>query len=154
MKEGLEVDKAGKVKVTIIVLVTLIETEKLIIHGLGNACACQTVMPKKYHRAHSVVMSVKNLKVAVGQRKIYIRPVQKLLFVVPLISETSSFSSSVLKEKCVYCLKDFTLQSLRAHVLTCLSSSYLSDDDTEDSAPPNVEPFVSNENNSQSNRSR
>ena len=99
-------------------------------------------------------MSVKNLKVAVGQRKIYIRPVQKLLFVVPLMSETSSFSSSVLKEKCVYCLKDFTLQSLRAHVLTCLSSSYLSDDDTEDRAPPNVEPFASNENNSQSNRSR
>ena len=62
----------------------------------------------------------------------------------------------MLKEKCVYCLKEFPLQSLRAHVLTCLLSSYLSDDDAndvreEDSAPPDVEP--SNDNNSESNRS-
>ena len=62
----------------------------------------------------------------------------------------------MLKEKCVYCLKEFPLQSLRTPVLTCLSSSYSSDDDTdevreEDSAPPDVEP--SNDNNSESNRS-
>ena len=98
----------------------------------------------------------KNLKAAAGQGKIYIRPIQRSLSVIPLKSETSSFSSSVLKEKCVYCLKEFPLQSLRAHVLTCLSSSYLSDDDKdgvreEDSAPPDVEP--GNDNNSESNRS-
>ena len=62
----------------------------------------------------------------------------------------------MLKEKCVYCLKEFPLKSLRAHALTCLSSSYLSDDDTddvreEDSFPSNVEP--SNDNISESNKS-
>ena len=61
----------------------------------------------------------------------------------------------MLKETCVYYLKEFPLQSLRGHVLTYLSSSYLSDDDTvdvreEDSAPPDVEPFASNDNNSES----
>ena len=103
-----------------------------------------------------VVMSAKYLKAAVGQGKIYIRPVQRSLSVIPLKSETSSFSTSVLKEKCVYCLKEFALQSLRAHVLTCLSSSYLSDDDKgdfreEDRAPSDAEP--SNDNISESNRS-
>ena len=44
MKEGLEV-KEGKVE--LMVLVTT-EKEKLIIHGLGNLCVCQIVMPKKY----------------------------------------------------------------------------------------------------------
>ena len=56
----------------------------------------------------------------------------------------------MLKEKCVDCLRGF-----RAHLLICLSR-YLSDDDTddareEDSAPPDVEPFVSNDNNLVSN---
>ena len=103
-----------------------------------------------------VVMSAKNLKAGAGQGKIYVRPIQRSLSVIPLKCETSSFSSSVLKEKFVYCLKEFPLQSLRAPVLMCLSSSYLSVDDTdevreEDSAPLNVEP--SNDNNSESNRS-
>ena len=78
------------------------------------------------------MISAKNLKTAAGQGKIYIRPIQRSLTVIPLKSETSSFSSSLLKEKCVYCLKEFSLQSLRAHVLTCLSLSCLSDDDTDD----------------------
>ena len=59
-----------------------------------------------------VVMSAENLKVAAGQGKISIRPVQRSLSVFPLKSETSSFSTSVLKKKCVYCLKEFSLQSL------------------------------------------
>ena len=46
MKEGLEVEE-GKVELTIIVLVILIEKERIIIHGLGNSYVCQTVMPKK-----------------------------------------------------------------------------------------------------------
>ena len=79
-----------------------------------------------------VVMSAKNLKAAAGQGKIYIRPIQRSLSVIPLKPETSSCSTSVLKEKRVYCLKEFPLQSLRAHVLKCLSSSYLSDDDVCD----------------------
>ena len=103
-----------------------------------------------------VVMSAKNLKAATGQGKTDIRPIQRSLSVIPLKSETSSFSTSMLKEKRVYCLKEFPLQSLRAHVLTCLSSSYLSDDDTgdvreEDSAPSDVD--SNNDNISESNRS-
>ena len=66
------------------------------------------------------------------------------------------FPKSLKPLQCVYCLKEFLLQSLRAYVLTCLSSSYLSDDDTgdvreEDSAPSDVEP--NNDNISESNRS-
>ena len=101
-------------------------------------------------------MSAKNLKAAAGQGKIYIRPIQRSLSVIPLKSETSSFSISVLKEKWVYFLKEFPLKSLRENVLTYLSSSYLSDDDAgdvreEDSAPYHVE--SSNENTSESNGS-
>ena len=103
-----------------------------------------------------VVMSAKNLKAATGQGKTDIRPIQRSLSVIPLKSETSSFSTSVLKWKCVYCLKEFLLQSLRVQMLTCLSSSYLSDDDTddvreEDSAPSDDKP--SNDNISESIRS-
>ena len=101
-------------------------------------------------------MSAKILKAAAGQGKIYIRPIQRSLSVILLKPETSSFSISVLKEKWVYFLKEFALKSLREHVLTCLSSSYLSDDDAgdvreEDSVPYHVE--SSNENTSESNRS-
>ena len=71
-----------------------------------------------------VVISAKNLRVAAGQGKIYIRPIQRPLSVILLKSETS-FSISVLKEKYVYYLKEFPLQSLRANVLTCLWLSYL-----------------------------
>ena len=48
-EEGLEVEE-GKVELTVMtgLLVTLTEKEKLIIHGLGNSCVCQIVMPKKY----------------------------------------------------------------------------------------------------------
>ena len=76
-------------------------------------------------------------------------PIQRSLSVIPLKSETSSFSLPLLKGKCVYCIKEFPLQSLRAHVLKCLS--YLSNDDTndvseEDKAPPNIQLFISNVN--------
>ena len=37
----------GRVEPTVMVLVTLIEKEKLIIHELGNLCVCQIVMPEK-----------------------------------------------------------------------------------------------------------
>ena len=47
MKEGLEVEE-GKVEVTVMVLVTLIEKEKVTIYGLRNFCVFQIVMPKKY----------------------------------------------------------------------------------------------------------
>ena len=109
----------------------------------------------KFLEPIDVVMSAKILKASAGQGKIYIRPIQRSLSVISLKSGISSFSSSVLKEKCVHCLKGFPLQSLRSHVLTCLSSNYLSDDDTDDvrerhSAPPNFEP--SNDNISESNR--
>ena len=48
VNKRLEVEE-GKVELTVMVLVTLIEKEKqLIIHGLANLCVCQIVMPKKY----------------------------------------------------------------------------------------------------------
>lgn len=47
VKDGLKV-KEGEVQLIITVLVTLIEKERLILHGLGNSCVCQTVMPRKY----------------------------------------------------------------------------------------------------------
>lgn len=50
MKEGLDVED-GKVDLTIIVFVTLKGKEKekeKLIHGLGNSCVYQTVMPKKH----------------------------------------------------------------------------------------------------------
>ena len=68
------------------------------------------------------VMSAKNLKTAAGQGKIYIRPIQRSLSVIPLKSEASSFSLTMLKD----------------------------DVREEDSASPDVEPFVSNGNNSES----
>ena len=79
----------------------------------------------KFLEPIDVVMSAKILKASAGQGKIYIRPIQRSLSVIPLKTETSSFSISLLKEKCVYCLKEFPLQSLRANVLTCLWLSYL-----------------------------
>ena len=97
-------------------------------HQQKNKCYRRQVWGLKIN----VVMSAKTLKAAAGQGKIYTRPIQRSLSVIPLESETSSFSYSVLKEKCVCCLKEFPLQRLRAHLLTCLSSSYLSDDDTDD----------------------
>ena len=38
----------GSVELTVMVLVTLIEKEKLVIHGLSNFCISQIVMPKKH----------------------------------------------------------------------------------------------------------
>ena len=50
-------------------------------------------------------ISAKNLKAAAGQGKIYIRPIQRSLSVLPLKSEASPCSTSALKEKCVHCYK-------------------------------------------------
>ena len=47
VKAGLKV-KGGEGQLIITVLVTLIEKERLILHGLGNSCVCQTAMPRKY----------------------------------------------------------------------------------------------------------
>ena len=50
-------------------------------------------------------ISAKNLKAAAGQGKIYIRPIQSSISVLPLKSEASPCSTSALKEKCVHCYK-------------------------------------------------
>ena len=70
-------------------------------------------------------ISAKNLKAAAGQSKIYIRPIQRLLSFIPLKLEASPCSTSTLKEKCVYCSKEYPLNVFRSHVLSCLSSKYL-----------------------------
>ena len=68
-------------------------------------------------------ISAKNLKADAGQSKM--RPSQRLLSVLPLKSEASPCSTSTLKEKCVYWYKEYPLNLLRSHVLSCLSSNYL-----------------------------
>ena len=47
-------------------------------------------------------ISAKNPKAAAGQGKIYTRPIQRSLSVLPLKSEVSPSSASALKEKCVH----------------------------------------------------
>ena len=54
-------------------------------------------------------MSAKNRKVAAGQGKVYIRPIQRSLSVPPLKSKASPCSTSALKEKCIHCYKEYPL---------------------------------------------
>ena len=75
-------------------------------------------------------ISAKNLKADAGQSKI--RPSQRPLSVLPLKSEASPCSTSTLKEKCVYWYKEYPLNLLRSHVLSCLSSNYLLSDDSDE----------------------
>ena len=77
-------------------------------------------------------ISAKNLKAAAGQGKIYFRPIQRSLSVLPLKSEVSPCSTSTLKEKCVHRYKEYPLSELRSHVLSCLSSNYLLSDDSDE----------------------
>ena len=49
-------------------------------------------------------MAVKTLKTSVGQGKIYVRPIQRSLSVVPIRQEVLSTTS--LKEKSIYCGKE------------------------------------------------
>ena len=77
-------------------------------------------------------ISAKNLKAAAGQGKIYIRPIQRSLSVLPLKSEASPCSTSALKEKCAHCYKEYPLNVLRSHVLSCLSSNYLLSDESDE----------------------
>ena len=46
-------------------------------------------------------------------------------------SEASLCSTSILKEKCVHCYKEYPLNVLRPHVLSCSSSNYLLLDDSD-----------------------
>ncbi len=65
--------------------------------------------------------SVEKLKEAVGQSKIYIRPVQKSLSTEPL--ERSSQSKSDLKEICVECNCLINLSELRNHSEECFGTT-------------------------------
>ena len=80
---------------------------------------CKVLEPLEYQ------ISAKNLTAAAGQGKIYIRPIQRSLSALPLKSEASPCSISALKEKCVHCYKEYPLNVLRSHVLSCFSSNYL-----------------------------
>ena len=73
-----------------------------------------------------------NLKVAAGQGKIYIRPIQRSLSVLPLKSEVLSCLTSALKEKCVHCYKEYPLSVLLSHVLSYLSFNYLLSGDSDE----------------------
>ena len=77
-------------------------------------------------------ISAKNLKAAAGQGKFYIRPIQRSLSVLLLKSEASPCSTSALEEKCVHCSKEYHLNVLCSHVLSCLSSNYLLLDDSDE----------------------
>ena len=75
-------------------------------------------------------ISAKNLKAAAGQGKIYIRPIQRSLSVLPLKSEASPCSTSAIKVKCVH--KEYPFNVFCSHVLSCLSSNYLLSDDSDE----------------------
>ena len=78
-------------------------------------------------------ISAKNLKAPAGQGRIYIRPIKRSVSVLPLKSEASLCSTSALKEKCVSCYKEYPLNVLRSHVLSCLlSSNYLLSGDSDE----------------------
>ena len=64
-------------------------------------------------------MAVKTLKTSVGQGIIYIRPIQRLLSVIVIRQEVLSTTS--LKEKCIYCGKDFSSKDLISHIDSCFS---------------------------------
>ena len=78
-------------------------------------------------------LSAKNLKAAAaGQGKIYIRPAWRSLSVLPLKLEASPCSTFKLKEKCVHCYKEYPLNLLHSHVLSCVSSNFLLLDDSRE----------------------
>lgn len=60
-------------------------------------------------------MDVENLKRSVGQGKLYIRPIQNSLSILPL-KDSAWNSTSSLKEKCVSCNQLFSVSILRDHV--------------------------------------
>ena len=87
---------------------------------------CKVLEPLEYQ------MSAKNMKTATGQGKIYIRPIQRSLSVLPLKSEVSSCATLAIKGKCVH--KEYPLNVFCSHVLSCLSSNYLLSDDSDESS--------------------
>ena len=72
-------------------------------------------------------MAVKTLETSAGQRKIYIRPIQRSLSVIPIRQEV--LSTAPLKEKCIYCGKQFLLKELRSHIDSCFSFPNFESDD-------------------------
>ena len=94
----------------------------LKIKNCGSFELLQGIPNCKVLELIDAVMSAKNLKTAAGQWNIYIRPIQRSSSVIHLKSGASSFSLTVLKD----------------------------DVREEDSASPDVELFVSNGNNSES----
>ena len=71
-------------------------------------------------------MTVRTFKTSDGQVKIYIKPIQRSLSVIPVREEL--LSSISLKEKCIYCEKEFLLKDLRLHIDLCLSFPNLESD--------------------------
>ena len=72
-------------------------------------------------------MVVKTLKTSIGQRKTYIRPIQRSLSVIPIIQEVLSTTS--LEEKCIYCGKEFLLKDLRSDIDSSFSFPNFKSDD-------------------------
>lgn len=73
---------------------------------------CRLLQPSKEH------ISARTLKTVVGQGKIYIRPIQKILSVLPLKSPLST-TNFFIKERCMRCDVEFPINCLKEHVLVC-----------------------------------
>ncbi|XP_066921335.1 uncharacterized protein [Clytia hemisphaerica] len=73
-------------------------------------------------------LNVRSLKLCIGQGKIFLRPIQKSLSVIPLKNDEKV---SILKEKCFECGQEFSLQDLTFHVESCGK-----DMDTDEELPP------------------
>ncbi|XP_057290583.1 uncharacterized protein LOC130647115 [Hydractinia symbiolongicarpus] len=83
-----------------------------------------------------------SLKATIGQGKIYIRPIQKSLSVIPL--QKASTVTTSIKEKCLNCFEEFCLEELRQHTELCMPY-YESSDDSEVALPPVLSNEVTHE---------
>ena len=73
-------------------------------------------------------LDVQSLKTCIGQGKIYIRPIQKSLSIIPLKRENNG---TIIKEKCLNCFKEYSLEELRQHVASCDQNFESTDDENE-----------------------
>jgi len=76
-------------------------------------------------------MAVENLKRSVGQGKIYIRPIQSSLSILPL-KGSATVQTSSLKERCMKCGELFSISLLRDHLLSCSVDNNSSDSSESD----------------------
>lgn len=88
------------------------------LKGCGGFELLRCVPNCKLLEPISGCMDVENLKRSVGQGKLYIRPIQNSLSILPL-KDSARNSTSSLKEKCVSCNQLFSVSILRDYVESC-----------------------------------